>query len=298
VDHIVSGVAINLLGVGVARYLNIIAFADENVGATQSPRVSGSVGTFDTPVLSGGEILGVGTPDLLGWLARQDWLVLSDLGAMLRGLTAGVSFAVLFGLALFPLSWWVLWRTPFGLRLRSCGEDPWAAESLGVNVYRMKAIAVTVSGALAGLGGALLVLVQATIYREGQTAGRGFIGLAAMIFGNWRPGGLAMGAGLFGFTDALQTRDQSAVHSLLLFVSVLLVALAVRSLLRGRVLAGVLTLVSSGGFLLWWLLTDEFPSEFVRFTPHVITLLVLAFASQSLRMPAADGLVYRRGESR
>jgi general nucleoside transport system permease protein len=298
VDHIVSGVAINLLGAGVARYLNIVAFEDAGVGATQSPRVSGGLGSFDAPFLAGGEVVGVGTPDVLGWLADRDWYILSDLGSMARGLTAGIPFGVLVGLALFPLSYWVLWRTPFGLRLRSCGEDPWAAESLGVNVYRLKAVAVTVSGALAGLGGALLVLVQASIYREGQTAGRGFIGLAAMIFGNWRPGGLAAGAGLFGFTDALQTRDQSSVHALLLFVAVLLAALGIRSLLRGRTLGGALTGAAAGGFLLLWALTDEFPSEFVRFTPHVITLLVLAFASQSLRMPAADGLVYRRGESK
>src|SRR3546814_7729608 len=84
------------------------------------------------------------------------------------------------GRALYQLTGVVLCRTWFGLRLRACGEDPIAAESLGVNVYRLKTIAVTISGALAGLGGAVLVLVFASIYREGQTAGRGFIGLAAM----------------------------------------------------------------------------------------------------------------------
>ena len=93
-------------------------------------------------------------------------------------------------------------ETSFGLRLRSCGENPIAAESLGVNVYTYKYIAVIVSGGLAGLGGAFLALVTSHIYHEGQTGGRGYIGLAAMIFGNWRPGGLAMGAGLFGFSDA------------------------------------------------------------------------------------------------
>ena len=113
----------------------------------------------------------------------------------------------------------MLWRTAFGLRLRSCGENPVAAESLGVNVYQYKYIAVIISGALAGLGGAFLAIVAAGIYREGQTGGRGFIGLAAMIFGNWRPGGLAAGAGLFGYTDALQLRSGAeAVHALLLLV--------------------------------------------------------------------------------
>ena len=88
---------------------------------------------------------------------------------------------------LIPATYLLLWRTAFGLRLRSCGENPAAADSLGVPVYRMKYIAVVISGALAGLGGVFLVFV-AGIYRENQTNGRGFIGLAALIFGNWRPG--------------------------------------------------------------------------------------------------------------
>lgn len=297
VDHIVSGVAINLLGGGVARYLNIIVF-DDRTGATQSPRVSGSVGQLDVPFVAGGDLFGWKTPDLFAWLDRQDWFIVSDFGAALHGLTSGISWVVVLGLALFPATWWVLWRTPFGLRLRSVGEDPVAAESLGVNVYRMKTIAVTMSGALAGLGGAVLVLVFASIYREGQTAGRGFIGLAAMIFGNWYPGGLALGAGLFGFTDALQLRDESAVHSMLLFVAVLLGALGLRALLKRRLVAAAAILACAAAVGAWWALTDEFPSQFVPFTPHVTTLLVLAFASQRLRMPAADGQVYRRGQGR
>ena len=97
----------------------------------------------------------------------------------------------------------------------------------------MKYIAVIISGALAGLGGAFLVFI-ARIYREGQTDGRGFIGLAALIFGNWRPGGLAAGAGLFGFADALQLRSRTAVRALLLLVALLLVVVAVRQVLRRR----------------------------------------------------------------
>jgi simple sugar transport system permease protein len=296
VDHIVSGVAINLLGAGVARYLNIVTF-DDRTGATQSPRIGGSVGQLDVPFLAGGDLFGWRSPSLFGWLDRQDWPIVSDVGAVVYGLTHNITFDVLLGVAMFPLTWWLLWRTAFGLRLRSCGEDPVAAESLGVNVYRLKTIAVVVSGAMAGLGGAILVLF-ASIYREGQTAGRGFIGLAAMIFGNWRPGGLAMGAGLFGFTDALQLRNEAAVHAMLLFVAVLLAALGTRALVKGKAIPGVVMLVFGAGFLAWWLLTDEYPTQWVPFTPHITTLLVLAFASQRLRMPAADGVVYRRGEGR
>ncbi|HLT16756.1 MAG TPA: ABC transporter permease [Acidimicrobiales bacterium] len=296
VDHIVSGVAINLLGVGVARYLNIITF-DDRTGATQSPRISGNVGQLDVPFLAGGDLFGWKSPSIAGWLDAKDWPIVSDLGAVVYGLTNSITLDVLIGVLTFPVTWWLLWRTPFGLRLRSCGEDPVAAESLGVNVYRMKTIAVVVSGALAGLGGAILVLF-ASIYREGQTAGRGFIGLAAMIFGNWRPGGLAMGAGLFGFTDALQLRNEAAVHAMLLFVAALLAALGVRALVRSRLVPGAVMLAFAAGFLAWWLMTDEYPKQWVPFTPHITTLLVLAFASQRLRMPAADGVVYRRGEGR
>src|SRR5205085_165390 len=111
-----------------------------------------------------------------------------------------------------------LWRTPLGLRLRSAGESPQAAESLGVDVYRVKYIGTVLSGAFAGLAGAFLVLETAGIYRENQTGGRGYIGLASLIFGNWRPVGVALGAGLFGFADGLRLRPnaEGLVHALLL----------------------------------------------------------------------------------
>lgn len=207
VDHIVSGVAINLLGVGVARYLNIITF-DDRTGATQSPRISGNVGQLDVPFLAGGDLFGWKSPSIAGWLDAKDWPIVSDLGAVVYGLTNSITLDVLIGVLTFPVTWWLLWRTPFGLRLRSCGEDPVAAESLGVNVYRMKTIAVVVSGALAGLGGAILVLF-ASIYREGQTAGRGFIGLAASAMGGDTPQGALLTSLFFGFADALSNYMQS-----------------------------------------------------------------------------------------
>jgi simple sugar transport system permease protein len=172
-----------------------------------------------------------------------------------------------------------------------------AAESLGVNVYLMKYAAVLASGAFAGIGGAFLAIVAGNGYREGQTAGRGFIGLAAMIFGNWRPGGLAAGAGLFGYTDALQLRrGGESVHALLLLVGVLLLAFAVWLAIRRQVLAATIAAFVGGLFLVWFGLTDVLPEQFTTMTPYVTTLLVLALASQRLRMPAADGQPYRRGQ--
>ena len=104
---------------------------------------------------------------------------------------------------------------------------PAAAESLGVNVYRYKFVAVLISGGLAGLGGAYLALVSSSGFQVGQTGGRGFIGLAAMIFGNWRPTGLFMGSTLFGYTQALPFRQGTvSVHALLLVVAVILVVVA------------------------------------------------------------------------
>ncbi|PZS27441.1 MAG: ABC transporter permease [Pseudonocardiales bacterium] len=286
VDHIVSGVAINLLAPGLTRYLAVILFTGKpGGGPTQSPQV-GEIATVSVPWLS----------NWLGTIEQHHWFVASDLAGILGGLCTELSLLTIVAVLLLPLSFFVLWRTAFGLRLRSCGENPTAAESLGVNVYLMKYVALAASGAFAGLGGVFLSEVASSIYREGQTGGRGFIGLAAMIFGNWRPGGLAAGAGLFGYADALQLRQPSAVHALLLFVGLLLLLLAVRNLLRQRWLGAVLGAVAGAGFLLWFALADQVPGQFVNATPYLTTLVVLAVASQRLRMPAADGLPYRRGQ--
>jgi simple sugar transport system permease protein len=309
IDHIVSGVAINILAAGVARFLSVVAFFGRGGGATQSPRVTGSTGRITFPFLGGGELFGWQTPDVFGALERQRWVFVSDLAAAVKGLSTGVSWLTVLALVLVVLTFFVLWRTSFGLRLRSVGEHPVAAESLGVPVYRMKYIAVVISGALAGLGGAYLVLEQARIYREGQTGGRGFIGLAAMIFGNWRPGGVASAAGIFGYADSLHLRSERAAHGLLLFVAIALAAWALwriwgpgrRSGLlatpRRNAVTSLAMLVLAGLILYWYVSTDTVPREFVFFLPHITTLLVLSLAAQRLRPPAADGARYRRGQS-
>ena len=166
-------------------------------------------------------------------LEEHEWFLVSDIAGVLRGLLYEVSLVTILAVLLIPITAWLLWKTAFGLRVRSVGEDPQAAESLGLNVYRYKYYGVVISGAMAGLGGVYLSTVTSAIYREGQTGGRGYIGLAAMIFGNWRPGGLAVGASLFGYTDALQLRRGSeSVHALLILVGALLLALAVWEFIR------------------------------------------------------------------
>jgi simple sugar transport system permease protein len=285
VDHIVSGVAITILAGGATRYLSQLAFVGLKGGdITQSPYL---------PQLPRWSVPGV---DSLGGLERKHWFLLSDLAGIVRGTLTHVSALTLIAVLLVPLTYLVLWRTPFGLRLRSCGENPKAAESLGVNVYLYKYYGVVISGALAGLGGVFLSMVASSIYREGQTGGRGFIGLAAMIFGNWRPGGLAAGALLFGYTDALQLRGGStSVHALLLLVAVLLLGVAVLQMVRRRVVMAAVTLALAVLAAVWFATTDSVPREFLQFAPHLTTLVVLALASQRLRMPAADGQPYRRG---
>jgi simple sugar transport system permease protein len=285
VDHIVSGVAITILATGAVRYLSGLTFAKKPGGsATQSSAVPGFNRWFPN-----------------GWNFLQNiegkhWFLLSDLAGFIGGIFTDVSPVTVIAIVLIPVSYVVLFRTPFGLRLRSCGENPHAAESLGVNVYLYKYIGVIVSGGLAGLGGAFLSMVASSNYRQGQTGGRGYIGLASMIFGNWRPAGLASGALLFGYTDALQLRGGgTSVHGLLLLVSVLLVAVCGWHFVRGRMRAGVITGVVAALVLWWYLVTDTVPTQFVQAVPHVTTLVVLALAAQRLRPPAADGLPYRKG---
>jgi ABC-type uncharacterized transport system permease subunit len=296
VDHIISGVAVNILAPATARFLSREFFAGRpGGGLTQSPRVE-SVGSVDFPFVSGGDLFGWTTPDLFGWIDDQGWFLVSDTAAVLSGITQNVSWATLVALALVPISVFLLWRTPIGLRIRASGEHPVAADSLGVNVYRMKFTAVVVSGGLAGFGGAFIAIEQTGIYRENQVQGRGFIGLATVIFGNWQPAGAFLGSLLFGFADALQLRDRTAVHALLLLVGIALAALAIRAVVQRRVRPAALLAVASASVLWWYAVTEKVVSELPPITPHVATLLVLIFATNRLRMPAAIGLRYRRGQ--
>ena len=233
--------------------------------------------------------------DVAGDIAAQGWFLVSDL--------AGVVGAVTTGLVVHVIAVGLFLHNRLGAvahQLRAAAallrRAPQAAETLGVNVYRYKFIAVTMSGALAGAGGAYLATVSSSGYQSGQTLGFGYIGLAAMIFGNWRPSGLFLGALLFGYANAARLRDGGdSVHALVFMVGVALMVLVAYQLWKRRWLGAGLAGLGALLALSVYVGTERVPSDFTEMTPYIATLLVLALASQSLRMPAADGQTYRRG---
>jgi ABC-type uncharacterized transport system permease subunit len=298
VDHVISGVAINIIAPGVVRFLAAIVFVGTSGGAiTQGPRISSNTGQFSVPLLAGGDLFGWHSPDPLLNIARRNWFLVSDACDALHGLTNGVALYTILAIALVPFSAYVLWRTPFGLRLRSIGEKPEAPDSLGVNVYLMKYVGVMISGGLAGLGGGILVIENARRYNEGQTQNRGFIGLAALIFGNWRPSGIATGAGLFGFAEALRLRSTDAVLAVILLAAVILALVALNSLRTRKFIAALISAAVATVLLVYYFQAKVVPTEFQFMTPYVATLLVLVFASKRLRPPAAAGKPWRKGQT-
>lgn len=310
VDHIISGVAINLLAPAAARYL-----AGEVWGSpTTSPRTS-AVGDWDVPFLAGGSIFGWETPDWLlyvgkcgttgifggrGCLDSEDatptWL-LSDIADLLRGLLRGTSLVAVIALVLVPLTGWLIWRTRFGLRLRICGEYPQAGEAQGISITAYKYVAVMISGGLAGLGGAFISTELSGLFQGGNSAGRGFIGLAALIFGNWRPGGVLVGALLFGYVFGLDLKDLdgTASHALLLLNTIVLLGVVAWAVSRRKVVDAVLAGFLAIGAFIWWIAADTVPDWWSNILPYVLVLLVLVFFSQRLRMPKALGIPYFKG---
>ena len=174
-DQVVSGTAINILAVGITGYVFIFHYGDQGTPGAVS-RVPGLTIPLVEDIPFVGEAVG-----------RMSWL------------TA-------FALVLVPLLTLFLFRTRGGLRLRSVGEKPRAADTVGLPVIRTRYLAVVASGALAALGGVYLSIALLGSFSEQMTAGRGFIALAAVIFGGWRPWGALAGALLFGFSSALAQR--------------------------------------------------------------------------------------------
>mgnify|MGYP001175002907 FL=1 len=296
IDQVISGVVMNLLAFFGVRYLSELVFVGQPQGGiSQSPPQSSAIPKVDVPFLAGGPVGSSSTPDALGWLEERGWFLIADLAGMTRGLMSGLSLASLIALRLIPLSAWVLWRTSFGLRLRSSGEAPEAAESLGVNVIRVRYIGLLISGGFAGLGGGFLSIISSSYYRQGQTAGRGFIGLATMIFGNWRPSGILGGAAVFGYSEGIKLVAGGSITGLFLFIFFVSALVGLISLLRRQIRRGTTVIGMSVIALIAYLTVDEVPESLTQSLPYVITLIVLATASQRLRPPAKAGVPYRPG---
>lgn len=284
IDQAVSGLAINLIAAGAARYLSGIFFPSVGGDRTVSPPVD-TLPSFTVPIVA----------PFLKSIDEKEIFFVSNVAGLLYGITRDLSVVTVGLLLLVPLTSWILWRSKFGLRMRFSGENPMAAESLGINVYRTRYIAISVSGMLASLGGAYLALVASSVYREGQTAGRGFIGLATVIFGNWRPSGVFAGSILFGFTDALRVRQNESVMALVMVAGIIALLLAIFYSVSRRwkpaSISGVIALVA------FWIneRVETIPQEFVTVFPNFATLIVLTFLAQRLTPPAMAGLPYRRG---
>ncbi|HUW01279.1 MAG TPA: ABC transporter permease [Acidimicrobiales bacterium] len=221
VDQIISGVVINLLAIGVTGFLRSELIVPS--GSTSGVPTS----NIALPLLSSLPVVGD------------------------QVFTNKPIFFSMF--VVVTLSWFILWRTRFGLRIRSVGENPHAAETLGVNVIKMRYQAVIVGGLIAGLAGAWFSMESQGGFQDNMTNGAGFIALAALIFGKWRPSTAFLGAMLFGFTRALGSRLQ------ILGVEV-------------------------GDF--------EIPSELWQSLPFVVTIIVVAGAVGRAMPPAADGVPY------
>ena len=158
------------------------------------------------------------------------------------------------GFVILIVSWVVLYKTPFGLRLRSCGEHPQAADSVGINVYKMRYIGVMLSGALAGLGGLVFVVPTATTF-DATVAGYGFLALAVLIFGQWKPGRILLAAFFFGLMKTI-----SVAYTSISFLSSL-----------------------------------PIPSAVYKMIPYLATLIVLTFTSEKSMAPKASGEPYDKG---
>jgi ABC-type uncharacterized transport system permease subunit len=162
---------------------------------------------------------------------------------------------IVIAFAMVAISWYVMYRTPFGLRLRSVGEKPEAADAAGVSVNRIRYFGVLIAGVLAGIGGAYLSIGQSSLFTRNMTAGRGFIALAALIFGKWRPIQTMLACLLFGFTEAISIQMQGAVK------------------------------LPSG---------EDIPVQFIQMVPYVLTIIVLAGFIGSSRPPKALGIPYQK----
>lgn len=240
--------------------------ADQTIGGTALNMLAPALVLFFVRIISNQNVLLLLSGDSASWfMVKKSMLGFekSDkLGVLGEALFNKVYLTTYVCILIFIILSVILYKTRFGLRLRACGENPQAAASLGINVQKMRYIGVSISGALAGMGGFVYAVTTSNCSATGDVAGFGFLALAVMIFGNWKPLNVACGALLFGLFKCI---------------------------------AASFSTLDINGDGVFWLAEIGINSSFYRLLPYLITLLVLAFTSKSSRAPKAEGIPYDKG---
>ena len=240
--------------------------ADQTVGGTALNMMAPALVLFLVRILANQNTLQMTTGDAASWfMIKKSTFGIKknvDIGFLGETFIHKVYLATYVCILVFLVLSIILYKTRFGLRLRSCGENPQAADSLGINVYKMRYAGTTISGALAGMGGFVYSLTTANCTANGDVAGFGFLALAVMIFGNWKPLNIAGASLLFGLFKCIAAAYSSID-------------------LNGD---GVFTLANIG-----------ISSHLYRMLPYLVTLAVLAFTSKKSRAPKAEGIPYDKG---
>ena len=240
--------------------------ADQTVGGTALNMMAPALVLFLVRILANQNTLQMTTGDAASWfMIKKSTFGIKknvDIGFLGETFIHKVYLATYICILVFIVLSILLYKTRFGLRLRSCGENPQAADSLGINVYKMRYAGTTISGALAGMGGFVYSLTTANCTANGDVAGFGFLALAVMIFGNWKPLNIAGASLLFGLFKCIAAAYSSIE-------------------LNGD---GVFTLANIG-----------ISSHLYRMLPYLVTLAVLAFTSKKSRAPKAEGIPYDKG---
>ena len=233
--------------------------ADQTIGGTALNMLAPALVLFLIRVIANQNTLQLLSGDSASWfMIKKTTLGFeknADIGFLGETFLHKVYLATYVVIIIFVILSVILYKTRFGLRLRACGENPQAAASLGINVVKMRYAGVTISGALAGMGGFVYAMTTANCSSNGDVAGFGFLSLAVMIFGQWKPQRIALAALLFGLFRALS-----------------------------NVYMGFPGLVAL-----------NLPSPVYNMMPYIISLIVLAFTSKSSRAPKAEGIPYDKG---
>ena len=240
--------------------------ADQTIGGTALNLMAPALVLFLIRILVNQNTLQMATGDAASWfiLKKSTFGIPKnqDIGFLGATFLNKVYLATYVCILLFIILSVILYKTRFGLRLRACGENPQAADSLGINVYKMRYAGTTISGALAGMGGFVYALTTTNCTANGDVAGFGFLALAVMIFGNWTPLNIAGASLLFGLFKCIAAAYSS------------------------------LDLNGDGVYLLAQL---GISSHLYRMLPYLVTLVVLAFTSKKSRAPKAEGIPYDKG---